>query len=581
MRACRRPVRALIAVCVAGCVAVPAGSVRASDENVPASGAGATSQPVLSEAVSKLREVLRALDAMPKTETRSEIRARVAAAIERFESANPLSPGELDELMNAVRAVMPPPNGEVAKPSQPAQSVVPSQPVTPGTQPRPPAPVGATTPPKPGQGDQTKSGTTKPTQADGPAAALQRALALLSSLPASAEVDTAKAKVSALLSRIQRGEKPTQAEMEEVSKTLAVLLESAGSKPVLVPSSAPATSGSQPGMPPQTGPQQSAPSAGGVPTGARPGLEDQLTKISTVLQTLPQSAERDGLVGEVNTLIANLRSGVKPAPAEVQAVMNAAVEMLKSRSGTPDGSAAAKKQPSAEQVRAKVAEIMQTALKRLAEAPEGSDAALVVAAKSQAEAVLEKVKSGATPAKTEVDAVIVAVQAALGGAKNIRASFALSGAIAAMEASKAPDEVKTSVTEILREALEKVESSDESPEEQAAIVRAALEQARETRLGMMLTKLNGVVTVLMAEAERVSDQNSVVALYAALAMIAPEGGAATRESLNEARMLIGDVARRLGAERGVEKDSEAPENPESVSGVEPPMATAVDANSTP
>ena len=520
---------------------------------MPAMSSSVPAQSETAYITEMLQRALKTLDTLAVTEQRTAVRTKIASMLEKLKTNVAPARSEVDALAKEINAAIAGTASPTTKPAtKPSDSTAspttkPGSSTEPGKGNKPAGGTGSsTTKPatgtEPGKGTKPAAGSTSPgTQPSNTSEKdkatelverLQRALTLLSTMPATDTSPALTTRVNDMIAKLSTGIKPLPADVDLLLKDLRMALQpQSGATPGSSPTPG---SGSMPGQEPE-----GSPSNGQGSSQTPPSMEDMVerfTRLEAVLTLATPGTERDALLAEVSAILAEFKAGTKPAPDRVRAaIKNAAALLQQAQPKSEEGP----KQPKPDQVKAKVTKMLTSAITQLSTltTPEAQ------AASAQASEMLTSIAAGTVPTKEQVDVVMAAVHAALGGKPSVRASLALTGVIAAMEASDSPDDVKAAVTAILREALAKVEADPSVDNHE--MVKATLEQARDARVQAMTSKLTELITTLRPIATERQDMNSLVALDAAEALLSSEVAVPTRDELMQARALVGSVLERL------------------------------------
>ena len=274
-------------------------------------------------------------------------------------------------------------------------------------------------------------------------------------------------------------------------------------------------------------------------------LAKNIARATTALNALPQSEARDAALGALAALQARLDAGEVIPVEEVRAVFANVAALVYTRIGgenpedeTPELGHVRDDQ----QLPRQLAEVNE-ALRLL----DGNTSEAAVAAITALQDVKVILEAGTLPDHDVFEAAMRLAKDALVDLPSARASLALAGIIAAVEASDAPDAVKAQLLSVLRAAQDQVLNNPTADAHQ--VVRDALQQVRDARIASAVSRIVTVVDRLEPRATEQGNADALLLLTQVRSLVQPaDGSLPSRDQLHEARHILRDVLELLGPE---------------------------------
>ena len=272
-------------------------------------------------------------------------------------------------------------------------------------------------------------------------------------------------------------------------------------------------------------------------------LAKNIARATIALNALPQSEARDAALDALAVLQARLDAGEVIPTEEVRVVFANVAALVYTRIG---GENPENEIPEFGHVRddqqlpRQLAEVNEAL--RLLDGNTSEAAVVAITALQEVKALLD---AGTMPDKDVFQAAMRLAKDALVDQPAARASMTLAGVIAAVEASDAPEAVKTQLLTVLRTAQELV--LNDSTVDARQVVRDALQQVRDARVASAVSRIIAVVDRLDPRATEQNNADALLLLAQVRSLMEPtDGSSPSRDQLHEARHILRDVLELLG-----------------------------------
>jgi hypothetical protein len=274
-------------------------------------------------------------------------------------------------------------------------------------------------------------------------------------------------------------------------------------------------------------------------------LAKNIARATIALNALPQSEARDAALDALAVLQARLDAGEVIPTEEVRVVFANVAALVYTRIG---GENPENEIPEFGHVRddqqlpRQLAEVNEAL--RLLDGNTSEAAVVAITALQEVKALLD---AGTMPDKDVFQAAMRLAKDALVDQPAARASMTLAGVIAAVEASDAPEAVKTQLLTVLRTAQELV--LNDSTVDARQVVRDALQQVRDARVASAVSRIIAVVDRLDPRATEQNNADALLLLAQVRSLMQPtDASSPSRDQLHEARHILRDVLELLGPE---------------------------------
>ena len=274
-------------------------------------------------------------------------------------------------------------------------------------------------------------------------------------------------------------------------------------------------------------------------------LAKNIARATIALNALPQSEARDAALDALAVLQARLDAGEVIPTEEVRVVFANVAALVYTRIG---GENPENETPEIGHVRddqqlpRQLAEVNEAL--RLLDGNTSEAAVVAITALQEVKALLD---AGTMPDKDVFQAAMRLAKDALVDQPAARASMTLAGVIAAVEASDAPEAVKTQLLTVLRTAQELV--LNDSTVDARQVVRDALQQVRDARVASAVSRIIAVVDRLDPRATEQNNADALLLLAQVRSLMQPtDASSPSRDQLHEARHILRDVLELLGPE---------------------------------